>query len=52
MTDDAADRTRILDRPDAYQAVAAEPLRDSTEQLRSSASIVWDRFRSEGILDD
>lgn len=52
MTDDVADRTRILARPDASQAVAADPLRDGTEQLRSPASIVWDRFRTEGILDD
>lgn len=36
MTDDVADRTRILARADASQAVAADPLHDGTEQLRWS----------------
>lgn len=34
MTDGVADPTRVLARLDAYQAVAADPLRDGMEQLR------------------
>lgn len=36
MTYEVADPTRVLARLDAYQAVAADPLRDGMEKLRWS----------------